>query len=81
MAPAKVSHPPGIRARWQLRTLTDSLRWTHEIVALFSIVESCRKLGVPIRQYLAEVLPGLANRSIQALADLTPAACAAGLAK
>jgi hypothetical protein len=50
-----------------------------KIAALFSIVESCRKLGVPIRQYLADVLPGLAKRSIQALAGLTPANYAATL--
>ena len=30
-----------------------------KIAAIFSIVESCRKLSVPIRQYLADVLPGL----------------------
>jgi hypothetical protein len=29
--------------------------------AIFSIVESCRKRDVPIRKYLAEVLPGLAD--------------------
>jgi len=52
-----------------------------KIAALFSIVESCRKLGIPIRQYLADVLPGLANRSIQALAGLTPAAYASSPAK
>ena len=52
-----------------------------KIAAIFSIVESCRKLGVPIRQYLADVLPGLANRSIQRLAGLTPAAYAAATAK
>ena len=52
-----------------------------KIAALFSIVESCRKLGVPIRQYLADVLPGLADRSIQSLGELTPAAYAAKLAK
>ena len=44
------------------------------IAAIFSIVESCRKLGVPIRKYLADVLPGLVDRSIQSLAELTPAA-------
>ena len=48
-----------------------------KIAAIFSIVESCRKLGVPIRQYLADVLPGMADRSIQSLADLTPPAYAA----
>jgi len=48
-----------------------------KIAAIFSIMKSCRKLGVHVRQYLAHVLPGLADRSIQALADLTPAAHAA----
>ena len=52
-----------------------------KIAAIFSIVESCRKLGIPIRQYLADILPGLADRSIQSLAALTPAAYAATLAK
>jgi transposase len=51
------------------------------IAAIFSIVESCRKLGVPIRKYLAEVLPGLADRSIQSLTELTPAAYAAKIAE
>jgi transposase len=52
-----------------------------KIAAIFSIVESCRKLGVPIRQYLADVMPGLADRSIHELAGLTPAAYAAKMAK
>jgi transposase len=52
-----------------------------KIAAIFSIMESCRKLGVPVRQYLAAVLPGLADRSIQNLADLTPVAYAAKMAK
>ena len=52
-----------------------------KIAAIFSILESCRKLGVPVRQYLADVLPGLADRSIQSLSGLTPAAYAAKLAK
>ena len=52
-----------------------------KIAAIFSAVESCRKLGVPIRKYLADVLPGLADRSIQELANLTPAAYAANTAK
>jgi transposase len=52
-----------------------------KIVAIFSIVESCRKLDIPIRKYLADVLPGLAGRSIQSLAELTPTAYAAKMAK
>jgi len=51
------------------------------IAAIFSIVESCRKLGVPIRKYLADVLPGLVDRSIQSLAELTPTAYGLRLAK
>jgi transposase len=52
-----------------------------KIAAIFSIVESCRKLGVPIRQYLADMLPGLADRSIHELAEFTPTAYAANMAK
>ena len=52
-----------------------------KIAAIFSIMENCRKLGVPIRQYLADVLPGLADRSIQSLAELTPMAYAAKMTK
>jgi hypothetical protein len=52
-----------------------------KIAAIFSVIESCRKLNIPVRQYLAEVLPGLADRSIQSLAGLTPTAYAAKLAK
>ena len=44
------------------------------IAAIFSIVESCRRLNVPIRTYLADTLPGLANRSILSLSQLNPAA-------
>jgi transposase len=43
-----------------------------KIAAIFSVVESCRRIGVPVREYLAAVLPGLNNRSIQRVAQLTP---------
>ena len=48
-----------------------------KIAAIFSVVESCRRLNIPIRKYLGGVLPGLADRSIQSLAELTPTAYAA----
>ena len=51
-----------------------------KIAAIFSIVESCRRIGLPIRDYLGAVLPGLANRTIQSLSQLTPAAYAASKA-
>ena len=48
-----------------------------KVAAILSIVESCRRLKIPVRDYLGAVLPGLANTSIQRLAELTPAAWAA----
>ena len=44
------------------------------VAAILSVVESCRRLEIPIRDYLADILPGLANTSIQHVAELTPAA-------
>ena len=46
------------------------------VPAIFSIVESCRELGLPIRPYLVAVLSELANRPIQSLDQLPPAAYA-----
>jgi transposase len=43
-----------------------------KVAAILSIVESCRRLQIPIRDYLADVLPGLAHWSIQQLKDRTP---------
>ena len=48
-----------------------------KVAAILSIVETCRRLQIPARKYLAAVLPGLADVSIQKLADFTPAAWAA----
>ncbi len=44
------------------------------VAAILSVVESCRRLKVPVRDYLAAILPGLANRSIQRVTEFTPAA-------
>jgi len=44
------------------------------VAAILSVVESCRRLKIPVRDYLANVLPGLANTSIQRVGALTPAA-------
>jgi len=48
-----------------------------KVAAILSIIETCRRLQIPARKYLAAVLPGLADVSIQKLADFTPAAWAA----
>jgi hypothetical protein len=47
------------------------------VAAILSVIESCRRLKIPVRTYLADILPGLANASIQRIADITPAAWAA----
>src|SRR5450631_225804 len=48
-----------------------------KVAAILSIVETCRRMKIPIRNYLAAVLPGIADVSIQRLAHLTPAVWAA----
>jgi transposase len=50
---------------------------TTRVAAILSIVETCRRLKIPVREYLVAILPGLANSSIQRLPELTPAAWAA----
>ena len=47
-----------------------------KIAAILSVVESCRRLKLPVRDYLAAILPGLADVSIQRLPELTPSAWA-----
>jgi transposase len=44
-----------------------------KVAAILSIVESCRRIGVPIKEYLAAVLPGLHARTLNQVATLTPA--------
>jgi transposase len=45
-----------------------------KVAAILSVVESCRRLKLTVRDYLAAVLPGFADLPIQRLPDLTPAA-------
>jgi transposase len=48
-----------------------------KMAAILSVVESCRRLKLPLREYLAAVLPCLANLPIQRVNQCTPAAWAA----
>jgi transposase len=48
-----------------------------KVAAILSIVESCRRLGVPLREYLLAVLPGLDGRKLSEIAQLTPSHWAA----
>jgi transposase len=44
-----------------------------KVAAILSVIESCRRLGVPAKHYLLAVLPGMARRRLSQLAPLTPA--------
>ena len=48
-----------------------------KVAAILSVVESCRRLAVPVRSYLADVLPGLEKRTLSQVPELTPARWAA----
>jgi hypothetical protein len=47
------------------------------VAAILSVVESCRRLRIPVRDYLHEILPGLASTKMKRVAQLTPRAWAA----
>ena len=48
-----------------------------KVAAILSIVESCRRLKIPARNYLVAVLPGLADLPMHRLKERTPSAWAA----
>jgi hypothetical protein len=48
-----------------------------KVAAILSAVDTCKRMGIPVRDYLAAVLPGLAGVSIQRIPELTAAAWAA----
>jgi transposase len=49
------------------------------VAAIISIVETCRYLSLPLRDYLASVLPSLADFPRNRVAELTPKAWAASI--
>ena len=44
-----------------------------KVAAILSVVESCRRLGVSVKDYFTDVLPGLNRRTLTQVANLTPA--------
>jgi len=44
-----------------------------EIVFWLEAVETCRRLKIPVRDYLCSILPGLAEFPINRISELTPA--------
>lgn len=86
---AAVLPPPSLPKKVQLLRLCARVHnrknWIHietapagpRVAAILSVMESCRRLDLPVREYLGAVLPGLASRTLPQLAELTPAAWAA----
>lgn len=48
-----------------------------KVAAILSVVETCRRMKIPVREYLAAVLPGLAATPVARVAHLTPSVWAA----
>jgi hypothetical protein len=48
-----------------------------KVAAILSVVESCRRLKVSLRDYLSAVLPGLSDLPVKQVSRLTPSAWAA----
>jgi transposase len=44
-----------------------------KVAAILSVVESCRRLHLPVKEYLAAVLPGMDRRKLSEAQSLTPA--------
>ncbi len=51
-----------------------------KVAAILSVVESCRRLGVPVKDYFTAVLPGLNRRTLSDVAKLTPTRWSTGRA-
>jgi hypothetical protein len=79
-SPCRELHATDCHRKAQLAALGEQRGWPKDAV-LFSVVESCHRLGLPIHSYLGDILPGRANRSIQSLAGIKPTAYADRQAK
>jgi transposase len=44
-----------------------------KVAAILSVIESCRRLGVPTKAYLLDILPGMARKTRAEYSQLTPA--------
>ena len=48
-----------------------------KVAAILSVIESCKRLRIPVKDYILDVLPGMANRTTSDAARLTPVRWAA----
>jgi len=44
-----------------------------KVAAILSVVESCRRLHIPVKDYLLALLPGMNQRRLPEVSLLTPA--------
>jgi len=51
-----------------------------KVAAILSVVESCRRIKAPLKEYLLDILPGIACRKVTEIAPLTPSRWAAARA-
>ena len=66
------------------KSLHNRKNWIHvgskeagpRVAAIISVVETCRRLKIPVRDYLGSVLRGLGDFPVSRIAELTPAAWA-----
>ena len=49
-----------------------------KVAAIMSVIESCRRLAVPVKDYLLDILPGMNQRKISDLTRLAPTRWLAG---
>lgn len=52
-----------------------------KIAAIMSVIETCKRLKINVREYLEDVLPRIANWPNQRVAELTPMAWLADRSK
>ena len=65
-----------------LTTAVGRKNWIHigskqagpKVAAILSVVETCRRLKLSVRHYLAAVLPALSDRKMNEVQKLTPLA-------
>src|SRR5437870_5335972 len=55
-----------------MRGLVGSVKAGPKVAAILPVVESCRRLNVPVKEYLAAVLPGLDRRKFSSLPSPGP---------
>lgn len=49
-----------------------------KVAAILSVIESCRRLGLQVKDYLLDILPGMNQRKLPEVAELTPSRWSAG---